>query len=60
MFGIADDAIRAFLEHCSNDEVSTARDEVRAILVLKLPEGELQKRILDDLGSCYYYPAEWS
>jgi hypothetical protein len=60
MFGTADDAIRAFLEQGAQDEVLKARDEMRAILAMKLPEGELQKLILGDLGSCYYYSSEWS
>ncbi|WP_439684018.1 contact-dependent growth inhibition system immunity protein [Cupriavidus oxalaticus] len=60
MFGTAEDAIRAFLDHTSHENVWRASEEVRAILAMKLREDELQKLILGDLGCCYYYPAQWS
>ena len=59
-FGTADDAIRAFLAHSSHADVSRARDEVVTILAMKWPEEDLQELVLGELGSCYYYPAEWS
>ncbi|MFP3614878.1 contact-dependent growth inhibition system immunity protein [Paraburkholderia sp. DD10] len=60
VFGTVDDAIRAFVQHSAPDEVSRAKHEIRTILAMQLPEEELQKVILQDLGSCYYYPAEWA
>jgi hypothetical protein len=59
MFGTADEAIRAFMRQSARDEVSAVVHDIQAILSMKLSEGDLQKRILQDLGSCYYYPAEW-
>lgn len=60
MFGTADDAIRAFVERSAHDEVSLAIGELRAILAMPLSELDQQNLILEGLGSCYYYPAEWS
>lgn len=59
IFGTADDAIRAFFDHGSRDEVLAAIEEIRAIVNMNLQESEAQKLILEDLGSCYYYPADW-
>lgn len=59
VFGTADNAIRAFVEHSSRDEVSRATEELRIILAMPLSEHDQQTFILDELGSCYYYPSEW-
>jgi len=54
MFGTADDAIRTFVRQSARDEVSPVVHDIQAILSMKLSEGDLQKLILQDLGSCYY------
>jgi hypothetical protein len=59
LFGAPDDAIRAFVQHSTEDEVTRAIHDVRTILSMKLSEGDLRNLILQDMGSCYYYPAEW-
>jgi hypothetical protein len=60
VFGTADDAIRAFVEYSDRNEVSRAIDEIRTMLAMTRSEDDLRKLILEELGSCYFYPAEWS
>lgn len=59
LFGTVDDALRAFVERSARDEVRRVIDELRELLAMKLPEGDLQRIIYDELGACYYYPNEW-
>jgi hypothetical protein len=60
MFGTADDALRAFVEHSSRDEVARVQDEIRTIRAMNLSEADLETLILRDLGCCYQYLLEWS
>ncbi|GAA0835963.1 MAG: hypothetical protein CL858_03825 [Cupriavidus sp.] len=59
IFGTADDAIRAFVEHSGVEEVSRAAVEIESILAMKLPEPDLAKLTLQNLGCCYQYSMEW-
>jgi hypothetical protein len=59
IFGTADDAIRAFRQHSTGDELSGAIRDIKTILSMQLSEDGLKKLILQDLGSCYYYRAGW-
>lgn len=60
MFGTADEAIRAFVQHGTPAKVSLVISDVEKVLSMRLSEEDLQKLILQELGSYYYFPAEWA
>lgn len=60
LFATADDAIRTFAQQSTSDEVSRAIADVETILSMNLSEEDVRKLVLQELGSCYYYPNEWT
>ncbi len=59
-FGSADEAILAFSSHANDVEKGRALAELDVLLGYSLNEEQLKSVIFDELGCCYFYPAEWS
>lgn len=60
VFGSADEAIFAFSSHADHIDKERALVELDVLLNADLDEEQLKNIIFDELGCCYFYPAEWS
>ncbi|NMZ65916.1 hypothetical protein HBN99_16455 [Pseudomonas oryzihabitans] len=58
-FGSADEAILAFSNHSNDVEKELVLTGLNLLLNGCLDEKQMQGLILNDLGCCYFYPAEW-
>lgn len=59
-FGTPDNAIRAFAEHCNQEERLHAKTEIQSILSMNLSEKEMEEFIYGKLDCEYAYSTEWS
>ena len=58
-FGSADDAVRAYFAHAGVVEKLEIQNELTQLIAAQHSDDILRSIIFNDLGCCYFFPAEW-